>query len=92
MFGLPQFYQEHDYRRIFGRRLSLVPPLVGNVITAFAEDNHKASEIQGQTRLHVRLIDLPGVELNAVGVNTMDCDTVGYKQWRSTRSPKRRRP
>merc|ERR1712064_82602 len=44
--------------------------------------NHKAGEIQGQTRQHSRLINLLGVKQICVGVNKMDCDTAGYKQAR----------
>merc|ERR1712160_78543 len=44
--------------------------------------NHKAGEIQGQTRQHSRLINLLGVKQIAIGVNKMDCDTAGYKQSR----------
>merc|ERR1712185_182722 len=44
--------------------------------------NHKAGEIQGQTRQHSRLINLLGVKQICVGVNKMDCDTAGYKQSR----------
>merc|ERR1712129_5425 len=44
--------------------------------------NHKAGEIQGQTRQHSRLINLLGVKQICVGINKMDCDTAGYKQAR----------
>merc|ERR1711874_627502 len=44
--------------------------------------NHKAGEIQGQTRQHSRLINLLGVKQIAIGVNKMDCDTAAYKQSR----------
>ncbi|CAE7495822.1 unnamed protein product, partial [Symbiodinium sp. CCMP2456] len=47
-----------------------------------AERNHKAGEIQGQTRQHSRLINLLGVKQICIGVNKMDCDTAGYKQAR----------
>merc|ERR1711957_176992 len=50
--------------------------------TAIAKGNHKAGEIQGQTRQHSRLINLLGVKQIAIGVNKMDCDTAGYKQSR----------
>merc|ERR1712187_540609 len=50
--------------------------------TAIAKGNHKAGEIQGQTRQHSRLISLLGVEQICIGVNKMDCDTAGYKQAR----------
>merc|ERR1712165_62143 len=57
-------------------------PADGNFTTAIAKGNHKAGEIQGQTRQHSRLINLLGVKQIAIGVNKMDCDTAGYKQAR----------
>merc|ERR1711941_241404 len=57
-------------------------PADGNFTTAIAKGNHKAGEIQGQTRQHSRLINLLGVKQMCVGVNKMDCDTAGYKQAR----------
>jgi elongation factor 1-alpha len=48
-------------------------PADGNFVTAIQRGNHKAGEIQGQTRQHARLINL-------LGVNKMDCDTAGYKK------------
>merc|ERR1719326_1598584 len=57
-------------------------PADGNFTTAIAKGNHKAGEIQGQTRQHARLINLLGVKQLIVGVNKMDCDTAGYKQAR----------
>merc|ERR1712079_89577 len=53
----------------------IMVPADGNFTTAIAKGNHKAGEIQGQTRQHSRLI-------NRLGVNKMDCDTAGYKQAR----------
>merc|ERR1712054_465218 len=55
-------------------------PADGNFTTAIAKGNHKAGEIQGQTRQHSRLINLLGVKQIAIGVNKMDCDTVGWKK------------
>merc|ERR1712188_59683 len=52
----------------------------GNFTTAIARGNHKAGEIQGQTRQHSRLINLLGVKQICIGVNKMDCDTAGYKK------------
>ena len=46
--------------------------------------NHKAGEIQGQTRQHSRLINLLGVKQIVIGINKMDCDTAGYKEERYT--------
>jgi len=57
-------------------------PCDGNFTTAIAKGNHKAGEIQGQTRQHSRLINLLGVKQIAIGCNKMDCDTAGYKKAR----------
>lgn len=46
------------------------------------QGDHKAGEIQGQTRQHARLINLLGVRQLIIGVNKMDSDTAGYKQER----------
>ena len=43
------------------------------------QGDHKAGEIQGQTRQHARLINLLGVKQLIVGVNKMDSDVAGYK-------------
>ena len=43
--------------------------LAGNFTTAIAKGNHKAGEIQGQTRQHSRLINLLGVKQICIGVN-----------------------
>merc|ERR1712188_258236 len=55
-------------------------PADGNFTTAIAKGNHKAGEIQGQTRQHARLINLLGVKQLGVGVNKMDCEVAGYKK------------
>ena len=47
-----------------------------------ALQDHKAGEVQGQTRQHARLLNLLGVKQLIVGVNKMDCDTAGYKEER----------
>merc|ERR1712129_578354 len=47
-------------------------PADGNFTTAIAKGNHKAGEIQGQTRQHSRLINLLGVKQICIGVNKMD--------------------
>jgi len=57
----------------------IMVPCDGNFTTAIAKGNHKAGEIQGQTRQHSRLINLLGVKQIAIGCNKMDCDTAGYK-------------
>jgi len=60
----------------------IMVPADGNFTTAIAKGNHKAGEIQGQTRQHSRLINLLGVKQICIGVNKMDCDVAGYKQAR----------
>ena len=57
-------------------------PADGNFITSIQRGNHKAGEIQGQTRQHARLINLLGVKQLIVGVNKMDCDVAGYSYGR----------
>ena len=57
-------------------------PADGNFTTAIAKGNHKAGEIQGQTRPHSRLINLLGVKQIYIGANKMDCDEAGYKKER----------
>ena len=56
----------------------LMVPADGNFVSAIARGNHKAGEIQGQTRQHARLINLLGVKQLIVGVNKMDCDVAKY--------------
>merc|ERR1711966_532500 len=58
----------------------IMVPADGNFTTAIAKGNHKAGEIQGQTRQHSRLTNLLGVKQICIGVNKMDCDTAGYKK------------
>jgi len=60
----------------------IMVPADGNFTIAIQRGNHKAGEIQGQTRQHSRLINLLGVKQVIVGVNKMDCDTAGYKKER----------
>jgi len=50
----------------------LMVPADGNFTTAIQKGNHKAGEVQGQTRQHGRLINLLGVKQLIVGVNKMD--------------------
>jgi elongation factor 1-alpha len=57
----------------------LMVPADGNFTTAIQKGDHKAGEIQGQTRQHARLINLLGVKQLIIGVNKMDSDTAGYK-------------
>lgn len=60
----------------------LMVPGDGNFTTAIQKGDHKAGEIQGQTRQHARLINLLGVKQLIVGINKMDSDTCGYKEER----------
>jgi len=56
----------------------LMVPADGNFTAAIAKGNHKAGEVQGQTRQHALLINLLGVKQLIVGVNKMDCDLAKY--------------
>eukprot|EP00612_Vaucheria_litorea_P004585 CAMPEP_0171462174 /NCGR_PEP_ID=MMETSP0945-20130129/6319_1 /TAXON_ID=109269 /ORGANISM="Vaucheria litorea, Strain CCMP2940" /LENGTH=463 /DNA_ID=CAMNT_0011988651 /DNA_START=24 /DNA_END=1415 /DNA_ORIENTATION=- len=58
----------------------LMVPADGNFTTAIAKGNHKAGEVQGQTRQHARLINLLGVKQIVIGVNKMDSDVAQYKE------------
>lgn len=60
----------------------LMVPADGNFTTAIQKGNHKAGEVQGQTRQHARLLNLLGVKQLLCGVNKMDSDTAGYKEER----------
>jgi len=60
----------------------LLVPADGNFTTAIARGDHKAGQIQGQTRQHARLLNLLGVKQLVVGVNKMDTDTAKYSQER----------
>ena len=57
-------------------------PADGNFTAAIAKGNHKAGEIQGQTRQHSHLINLLGVKQISIGIKKMDGDTAAYKQSR----------
>merc|ERR1711959_548795 len=61
----------------------LMVPADGNFVVAIQKGDHKAGEVQGQTRQHARLINLPGVKQLVVCVNKMDApETANYKQAR----------
>eukprot|EP00974_Lingulodinium_polyedra_P063227 6103281-Lingulodinium_polyedra.AAC.1 len=60
----------------------IMVPADGNFTTAIDRGKHEASEIQGQTRQHSRLINLLGVEQICIGGNRTDCDTAAYEQAR----------
>ena len=62
----------------------LMVPSDGNFAAAIARGNHKAGEVQGQTRQHALLINLLGVKQLIVGVNKMDCDVAKYGEERYT--------
>jgi len=62
----------------------LLVPADGNFTTAIQKGNHKAGEVQGQTRQHARLINLLGVKQLIVGINKMDCDVAKYSEARYT--------
>ena len=49
----------------------LMIPADGNFTAAIAKGNHKAGEVQGQTRQHALLINLLGCKQLIVGVNKM---------------------
>merc|ERR1719454_397444 len=55
----------------------LMVPSDGNFTTAIQKGNHKAGEVQGQSRQHGRLINLLGVKQLIVGVNKMDSEPAG---------------
>merc|ERR1712057_24704 len=60
----------------------LMVPADGNFVTAIQKGDHKAGQVQGQTRQHARLINLLGVKQLVIGVNKMDCDVAMYKEAR----------
>jgi len=62
----------------------LMVPADGNFTTAIQKGNHKAGEVQGQTRQHARLLNLLGVKQLFIGINKMDSDIAGYKLSRYT--------
>merc|ERR1712225_42257 len=58
-------------------------PADGNFTTAIQKGDHKAGQVQGQTRQHARLINLLGVKQLVVCVNKMDApETAEYKEAR----------
>jgi len=59
----------------------LMVPADGNFTTAIQKGNHKAGEVQGQTRQHARLIQLLGVKQIMVGVNKMDTSIGDYSTY-----------
>merc|ERR1711937_563903 len=61
----------------------LMVPADGNFVVAIQKGDHKAGEVQGQTRQHARLINLLGVKQLIVCVNEMDAEPLAaYKQSR----------
>merc|ERR1711939_55476 len=62
---------------------ALMVPADGNLTTAIQKGDHKAGQVQGQTRQHARLINLLGVKQLVVCVNKMDApETAEYKEAR----------
>merc|ERR1711970_1023626 len=61
----------------------LMVPADGNFVTAIQKGDHKAGEVQGQTRQHARLINLLGVKQLIVCVNKMNAEpSACYKEAR----------
>jgi elongation factor 1-alpha len=60
----------------------LMVPADGNFTAAIAKGNHKAGEVQGQTRQHALLLNLLGCKQLIVGINKMDCDVAKYGEAR----------
>merc|ERR1711985_222812 len=61
----------------------LMVPADGNFVVAIQKGDHKAGEVQGQTRQHARLINLLGVKQLVCCVNKMDAEpAAGYKEAR----------
>lgn len=60
----------------------IMVPADGNFAATIAKGNHKAGEIQGQTRQHARILNLLGVKQIIVLVNKMDEKTANYSQER----------
>merc|ERR1712096_226531 len=61
----------------------LMVPADGNFVVAIQKGDHKAGEVQGQTRQHARLINLLGVKQLICCINKMDAEpAAGYKKER----------
>nr|ACF24598.1 translation elongation factor 1A-like [Lotharella vacuolata] len=60
----------------------LMMPADGNAHVAIQKGDHKAGEVQGQTRHHARLLNLLGVKQLLVAINKMDCDQAKYSEKR----------
>eukprot|EP00998_Keelungia_sp_KM082_P010491 NODE_668_length_1718_cov_99.639221_g658_i0.p1 GENE.NODE_668_length_1718_cov_99.639221_g658_i0~~NODE_668_length_1718_cov_99.639221_g658_i0.p1 ORF type:complete len:485 (+),score=152.63 NODE_668_length_1718_cov_99.639221_g658_i0:60-1514(+) len=60
----------------------LMVPADGNFTAAIQKGDHKAGEVQGQTRQHARLLNLLGVKQLIIGVNKMDTSVAKYEQAR----------
>jgi len=60
----------------------LMVPADGGFTVSLAKGDHKAGEVQGQTRQHARLINLLGVKQLIVGINKMDSEVAKYSEER----------
>merc|ERR1712080_410028 len=67
----------------------IMVPADGNFTTAIARGNHKAGEIQGQTRQHSRLINLLGVKQICIGVTRWTATLLVTRKTGSMRLPKK---
>lgn len=56
----------------------LMVPADGNFITAIQKGDHKAAQVQGQTRQHALLLNLLGVKQLIICINKMDDKTANY--------------
>mmetsp|Transcript_3519 Transcript_3519/g.9543 ORF Transcript_3519/g.9543 Transcript_3519/m.9543 type:complete len:466 (-) Transcript_3519:42-1439(-) len=62
----------------------LMVPADGNFTTAIQKGDHKAAQVQGQTRQHCLLLNLLGIKQLIICINKMDDKTAGYKEERFT--------
>jgi elongation factor 1-alpha len=60
----------------------LMLPADAGFTVSIQKGDHKAGEVQGQTRQHARLAFLLGIKQLIVCVNKMDCDTAKYSEER----------
>lgn len=60
----------------------LMVPADGNFIASIQKGNHKAGQIEGQSRQHARLLNLLGIKQLIVCINKMDEKTVNFSEER----------